>query len=470
MWKDIHLYQVCCVDMTFLSSTVFNRMLRIITVTLTLLYAVFVFGQSKADTVRVYFEVNRHDFNPGLFDNASVMERLIEKVDSANSAGVIGQIEVYGYSSPEGSRRRNQRLSDRRCRNIADYIIARTGVDPRLIIARGMGETWNELRTMISATPDVPMRSRVLDIIDNTPEWIFDSRGRVVDGRKKQLMDLAGGRPYRWLLKNIFPKLRYALTISVQYEPAHKSDAEYPAAPADSVDTVELADIECPDDLDKQVDIEEPGANDGQICLSDTTEKEGVELTHASPLATPDPVHRLAIKTNMLYYALLLPNLEVEYHISPNWSVALEGDLAWWGKYSQEKSYRLAIVSPEVKRWIHPRAPWHGMYIGAFVGAGLYDLENKSKGYYGEGIMGGFSFGFMWPVSRCISLEAAIGAGYLYSRYKEYRPMDGHHVYQRTKDLNYFGPLKIKLSLVWRLWDLNKSKRLNHNKRNDRVK
>lgn len=75
-------------------------MFRIIAGTLALLYAVVAFGQTKADTVRVYFEVNRDDFNPELFDNASVMERFIEKVDSAHSAGAIQHIEVYGYSSP----------------------------------------------------------------------------------------------------------------------------------------------------------------------------------------------------------------------------------------------------------------------------------------------------------------------------------------------------------------------------------
>lgn len=322
-----------------------------------------------------------------------------------------------------------------------------------------MGETWDELRAMIEATPDVPMRSRALDIIDNTPEWIFDSKGRIVDGRKKQLMDLAGGRPYRWLLENIFPKLRYALTVYVQYLPdSSQSEAEDSSALADATDSTEV------------VDIEEQIANDGSIYEFNTTDGKEVELIHTSAIETPEPMLRLAIKTNMLYYGLLLPNLEVEWLINPNWSVALEGDLAWWGKYSHEKSYRLAIVSPEVKRWIHPRSPWHGLYVGAFVGGGLYDLENNNKGYYGEGVMGGLSVGYMWPVSKCLSMEAAVGAGYLYSRHKEYKPMDGHHVYQRAKDLNYFGPLKIKLSLVWRLWDLNNSKHLNSNKRNNRAK
>ncbi|MDE7388773.1 MAG: DUF3575 domain-containing protein [Muribaculaceae bacterium] len=173
------------------------------------------------------------------------------------------------------------------------------------------------------------------------------------------------------------------------------------------------------------------------------------------------PLHRLAIKTNLLYDAALLPNLEVEYRASKNWSVALEGGVAWWGRYSKERSYRLAMVSPEVKYWIRPRAPWHGLYAGVFAGGTLYDFEKGTPGYRGEGAFGGLSLGYMWPVSRCLSLEAAVGAGYLFTRYKEYAPIEGHHVYQRTKNLNYFGPLKVKFSLVWRLWDANKPARIN---------
>lgn len=170
-------------------------------------------------------------------------------------------------------------------------------------------------------------------------------------------------------------------------------------------------------------------------------------------------LQRIAIKSNLLYDAALMPNLEVEWRVNDKWSVALEGGVAWWGKYSNNKSYRLAMVSPEVKRWFRTRGPWHGLYMGLFIGGGLYDFQNGSPGYRGEGVMSGLSVGYMWPLNRCLSLEAAFGAGYLFTRYKEYHPSDGHHVYQRTRDINYFGPLKVKLSIVWRLWDTTKSRR-----------
>lgn len=70
------------------------------------------------------------------------------------------------------------------------------------------------------------------------------------------------------------------------------------------------------------------------------------------------------------------------------------------------------------------------------------------------------SYGYMFPIAERLSLEAGIGLGYLYTKYREYLPvpyMGGtHYVYQQTSQMNYFGPLKVKLALVWRLWDTNR--------------
>lgn len=390
-------------------------------------------GQTQADTIKVYFEVNRDEYNPNLFDNAFVMERFIEKVDSANSAGAIESIDIYGYSSPEGSHQRNQRLSDRRCRVIADYIIGRTGVDPSKVNARGMGEAWDELRAMVEANPDVPYREKILDIIDNTPEWIFDSNGRIIGGRKKRLMDLAGGRPYRWLLANIFPKLRYALTISVSYVTIEEPVPEDVIEPIDTII------------------IDEPIIDEPIVVDTDTTIV--FEPLPAVLTDDDDPLLRLAVKTNLLYYGALLPNIELEYLCGERWSVALEADVAWYNRESNHKAYRLAIGSPEVRYWPIVRERWHGMYIGAFAGGALFDLENGGNGYQGPCAFTGLSVGYMWKIGRHFSLEAGLGAGYMRIHAKKYQPMDGHYVYLQTKNIDYFGPLKLKLSLVWRIAD-----------------
>ena len=70
----------------------------------------------------------------------------------------------------------------------------------------------------------------------------------------------------------------------------------------------------------------------------------------------------------------------------------------------------------------------------------------------------GLSYGYMFPVGRSLSFEAGIGIGYMHSEYEEYLPIDGHYVYQQTSRMNYFGPLKLKFALVWRLWNTDGKK------------
>ena len=62
----------------------------------------------------------------------------------------------------------------------------------------------------------------------------------------------------------------------------------------------------------------------------------------------------------------------------------------------------------------------------------------------------------MFPVGRNLSFEAGIGLGFLHTSYEEYLPIDGHYVYQRTSRTDYFGPVKLKFALVWRLWNQNR--------------
>lgn len=157
------------------------------------------------------------------------------------------------------------------------------------------------------------------------------------------------------------------------------------------------------------------------------------------------------LKTNLLYDVLLSPSIEAEYRFSPRWSVHADFSVAWWSNKSKHKYYQLLQFSPEARFWLNPKQMWRGHYIGAFVGAGYYDLENGGDGYKGEFLMGGLSYGYMFPISRMFSLDAGIGVGYMSTEYEEYLPIEGHYVYQQKSRTGYIGPLKAKLSLVWHI-------------------
>lgn len=413
----------------------------IIAYILTVFSAFAAFGQVPTDSVKVYFNISNGTFDTSLGGNDASMKDFVDKVRAASADGSLDSIVVRGYASPDGPFSLNRQLSDERCRSVEDYIVEHTGISRSMVIAKPEGVAWDELRRMVADTPDVPSRDKILDIIDNTPIWIKSPEGKIVGGRKKQLMDLDGGRTYKWMFDNLFPLMRNAVAVTLCFK-------EKPG-PEPQVVTDDVAErtVENTDSADVTVSGTSV-ANENII----PDKAVGVEYEYHP--------HHFALKNNFLYDAVLLPNLEVEWLFNDKWSVAVEGDVAWW-KPKETRVYRLAVVSPEVRYHINPRALWHGMYVGLFVGGGLYQLENGGDGYHGEGGMGGVSFGYMWPIGRHLSLEAGIGAGYMFTRYKVYESRDGHKLYMRTKTLNYFGPLKLKLSIAWRFDIMTKTVKVN---------
>ncbi len=521
-----------------------------ISIILTLLAAAGLQAQNPVDSARIYFRAGYRYFEPDLGDNAAEMAKFVDMVRRAAADDDIHRIVVRAYASPDGTNEANERLTGYRCDEIANYVISRTGIAPGLLKALPGGVAWDELLRLVEQTPDVPYREQVIDVLKNTPVWVFDSAGSVAGSRKQSLMEVGGGRAYRWMYDNLFPQLRSAVAVSLflksdvraaieaaaeaaraaanaaraaaaaasaaaeasdvatevakEYAEAVRAAEEAAGraarAAADAADASRLAQ-RAADEADAAAKAAETAqevaeaqakaaeaqqartvaeqARDAAIAAQSEAEaaraaaeaiarnagygiddqKSTEPDTIAVTAAQEEPFHRFALKSNLIYDALLTPNVELEWLINPTWSVSVEANVAWWKNDPRHKYYQLMMISPEVRYHINPRAPWHGLYVGAFAGGGKYDLENKKTGYKGEGGLAGASVGYMWHVSRCISLEAELGIGYLYTRYKEYVPYDGHYLYQRTKTLNYFGPLKLKFSFVWRFSDSNKIRR-----------
>lgn len=186
-----------------------------------------------ADTVKVYFRVGHSRFEPSFGNNGPTMESFLDKIKSAIADNAVDSIIIRGAASPDGGNKINELLSLRRADAIAGYLMNHTGVSRDLITIIPGGIAWGELRDLVAENPDVPAREKVLDILDNTPVWIYDSKGVIVSGRKKRLMDLNGGRPYNWMYTHLFPELRNAMMIALVL----KSDAHGSTDSADSTNT-----------------------------------------------------------------------------------------------------------------------------------------------------------------------------------------------------------------------------------------
>lgn len=375
------------------------------------------------DTVLVYFEQGLSGIAPSLRGNQKSLDS-IAAITGRYSRNPQFHLYVKGWASPEGTSAFNTVLSHDRAAAVIACIESLSGrtLPPSAYTLAGMGIDWEGLSRILSRGASFPGRDEVLRIIRNTPVWQITD-GKVTGSRKKSLMDLHRGETFRYMTDSCFHTLRRA-EIIMEYVP-------YPPVEATAHPVFDI----------KALD---------SILLS------------PRPLPEHIPDYRFALKTNLLADIALMPSLEAEYLIRPEWSVAVHGAVAWWSIRPRHRYYQIATIYPEARWWFHTRAPWHGHYLGLFAGGNWYDLENGGRGYKGESGFAGLSYGYMMPVGERLSLEFGIGAGWLFTEYEEYLPvpyMGGtHYVYQQTSRMHYFGPLKLKFALAWRFgdWDFKK--------------
>lgn len=393
---------------------------------------------------------------PELRGNRETLEGLVVRLEAFgdDTAGCVSQLSLRGNASPDGTAAANVRLTRKRVEAVLNYLRQRVEISDELVEVRANGFDWEGLQLRVEDDPECPARQEVLEVLSDTPEWMYDAQGRIVDGRRKRLMDLRGGVPYGYLAEKVFPDLRNVSIIL--YGQGNQLQAQKEAP--DPSDGRSQATV-----VGGGSDTQAVAGPMGEAVSEQTSsgkDPEGVRKEEiAGDTLVQPPWHRLTIKTNLLYDAILMPSLEVEYRIDDRWSVAVEGSVAWWKRDRRHKYYQIATILPEGRYWFGTKKPWHGHYVGVFAGGSWYDLENGERGYKGEFFTTGVSYGYMFPIGRSLSIEAGLGVGFLYTTYEEYLPIDGHYVYQQTSRTNWFGPVKVKLALVWRLWDGKKGGR-----------
>ena len=403
------------------------------------------------DSTRIYYRHGYRYVDTSLRSNGSVLKNLCAKIEKSLQDETLEKVVIYAYTSPDGTNKANTALAARRADSLESWILRNTVLPGKLLEKNSGGIAWDLLREAVSKS-EMQYKEEVLRILDNTPIWVFDGNSRVVSSRKKELMDLKGGVPYRYMYEHLFPDLRSSIAILLYIrvqEPQAEEEIE-PAAPEESEPVAPEEDMTpvAPQENVKPVAPEEKAIPEA-----------GDDATSVAPEKGYEPLHRLALKTNIIYDLALMPSLEVEYMIDDRWSVNAEGEVAWWRKESKHKYYQIATLSPEIRYWFKTKKRWHGHYVGLFGGGSWYDLENGRRGYKGEFWKAGLSYGYMFPIGRFLSFEAGLGLGFLRTWYEEYLPIDGHYVYQQSSRTNWIGPVKLKFTLVWRLWDENRSKR-----------
>lgn len=161
------------------------------------------------------FVVSKTDIRPDYMNNPRELKRITDMVAEVrnNSDVTVKNISVTGYASPEGTLKFNQSLSEGRANALVDYLLPQFDYPRQMYSVEFGGENWEGLLTSVENS-DMPYRDEVIHILKTVSAQI---NYKTNTSRKKSLMSLRGGEPYRYMIKELFPSLRKAI-CKMEYE------------------------------------------------------------------------------------------------------------------------------------------------------------------------------------------------------------------------------------------------------------
>ena len=164
--------------------------------------------------------------------------------------------------------------------------------------------------------------------------------------------------------------------------------------------------------------------------------------------------YRFAVRTNVLYDALLLPTLGVEWRLNKNVGIRLDGSLSWWGG-KHDKVQKVWLINPEVRWYLLDAKRFYAGVSGSYGEYNIYKymlggIVSKDTGYQGSLWNAGAVVGYQLYLSRGFFLDFNLGLGYTRSEYDSFGVTDGMRVYkERNKSKHFWGPTQAGISLVW---------------------
>ena len=407
------------------------------------------YAASIQDSLRttIYFRPGYSLLELSYRDNAANMKALTQGIQTikGNPCVQLQHIRILSAASPEGNSALNKRVAKRRGERLRDYLKETLVLPDSIFTVSSAGEDWQGLASLI-AKEKTPWRNKALQIIRHTPEWITRN-GKVVDGRKRQLQNLDGGKAWKYMLDNHFYTLRTGAVVV----------CEVKTLAAESTPSAAEARLE-------QARSEQARLESASQSPSSPPFPAIPSQVHPSSESQAPPVASyFALKSNLLYDALLVPNLSLEASIGSGWTLGAGGMLAWWSKDAKHRYWRIYGGDLEIRKYfgtLSKSKPLQGHHLGIYGDFLTYDFEFGAKGYQSKATYAaGIKYGYSHPIANRLNLDFALGIGYLHSNYKTYVPRDGCYVYQETKKRKWLGPTQAEISLVWLLGKGNTNKK-----------
>ncbi|MDE6205436.1 MAG: DUF3575 domain-containing protein [Duncaniella sp.] len=397
-----------------------------------LIHTVTLSGKILSDSVTVCFPASTTRILDSYMDNGKRIKAFDKRLDSLMAMKprpMLRKVEVRGTASPEGSYEINNQLSCQRAKAMLDYLGRRINIPDSIVSVHNVARNWTALRAAVDTDSLTPDRRAVLRLL--TLHINYDSLPPIQsDSLLQSLEALDGGRSYRFMSRTLFPRLREA-TLLLTFSASLSRLA---------IDLPKIASKPTAGDIDSVI-ITVPN--------NTTTSPHGVTW---------------ALRTNLLFDMLAAPTIGAELYLGHNFSVQGQWTYAWWSHRSKNFFWRIYGGDIGVRWWFgrKPRKhPLSGHHVGIYAQAVIWDFELGGRGYMGgvpggaiwnrANIGAGVEYGYSMPVSDRWNIDFCIGIGYLGGACREYLPECGYYVWQSTRNLNYIGPTKAEISLVYRL-------------------
>lgn len=355
-------------------------------------------------------------------------------LDTVNVPSIL-RIGINAYASPVGSTDANLTLSVLRAKAVGDSLSVRFPSIP--VTATGYGEDWTGLARMLM---DDGRYDEALSVILNTPRFIKDSKGNIVDGRKRRLMNMDGGNTWKTLRKDFFPMLRRADIYVTRSIPETVSEKEGTIQPEKPIQDTIMIPVPAKDTITTHI-------------------QKTQQLTQKNV-----PARRilLAPRTN-----LLIPAMNIGLAVPIGKHLSLEGDFysPWIGfDTKNSKCFQLQAADIELRYWFYPKSiksltgntlAGHSVNIGCM--AGHYDFEKQYKGLQGE--FYGAYIGYAWACSpiRWLRVMLGLDVGCVHTQYRKYEVFTDRGRLFRTAPLatdlqaDRVLPVKASVSLAFPL-------------------
>ena len=362
--------------------------------------------------IEVHFRFDKSQFDMNYMGNSQALERFAQAVDSIG-LDRIDSVVVVSQSSPEGAYKHNLNLSHNRAATMHRVVLQRHPELEKHLHVRPDGESWEGLRAYVAN--DKKMKQQTIDQVLR----IIDSDVNI-ETKKWRLQQLP---IYRYLLQTYYPRLRNSVFCIVYF-------TELPP-------------------------VEEPVTK-----LELPYERPKMNLPSFAPISMEERRVILALKTNLLYDAVTALNFEVEVPIGNHWSLMVEDVFPWWEK-NNKYCFQLWTMGMEGRYWFsnnkHYSQKLSGHFMGAYTMSGKYDLQwKRDLSYQGEFWSAGATYGYAFPLGKRFKLELSASLGFMSIAYRHYIPSNDYEMLfkdlEKQGRISYFGPTKLKASLVLPLY------------------